>query len=127
VIEDGSGRSLSNRASAAMMTAVLRRMNNHPQRKEWWESMASPGDGVGTLRRRMKDIPGRVYAKTGHIEGVSALSGYVIGRQREVYVFSILCNDKGKAKVAPNDFQDNICRTLANWGPAPAAKEPKGG
>ena len=100
--------------------AILGRMNAHPQRKEWWESLATPGDGVSTLRRRMKDLTGRVYGKTGHIEGVSALSGYVIGREKQVYVFSILCNDKGKAKVAPNDFQDNICRTIANWG-APAA------
>lgn len=125
-IDDGSGRSLNDRASAAMLTAVLRRMNAHPQRRAWWESLATPGDSDGTLRRRMKDISGRVFAKTGHIEGVSSLSGYVVGRQRQVYVFSILCNEKARAKVAPNDFQDNICRAIANWGP-PAEKEAKGG
>jgi D-alanyl-D-alanine carboxypeptidase/D-alanyl-D-alanine-endopeptidase (penicillin-binding protein 4) len=121
VVDDGSGLSHKNLMTPAMLTAILQHMNEHPLKKQWWDNLAVPGEQTGTLRRRMRDLTGKVFAKTGHIEGVSTLSGYVIGADKQVYVFSILCNEKSKAKVPPNDFQDNICRTLAKWGTGKAA------
>lgn len=117
VLDDGSGLSHNNRVTPAMMAALLKYMNGHPRRNDYWASMAVPGEKVGTLRSRMKDLTGQVFAKTGHIKGVSALSGYVVGANRQVYVFSVLCNDTAKAsKVSPHQLQDGICRTLASWG-----------
>jgi D-alanyl-D-alanine carboxypeptidase/D-alanyl-D-alanine-endopeptidase (penicillin-binding protein 4) len=50
----------------------------------------------GTLDDRFKGpavgLRGRVYAKTGFISGVSALSGYLKARDDTWYVFSILMN-----------------------------------
>jgi D-alanyl-D-alanine carboxypeptidase len=66
----------------------------------------------------MKNLTGHVYAKTGSIGGVSALSGYVKGPDEQYYAFSVLCNDINKAKGgggAAHQLQDEICRTLATW------------
>lgn len=120
VLEDGSGLSHNNRVTPAMIVTLLKHMNRHPRRKEWWSNLAVPGERVGTLRNRMKDLAGQVFAKTGTIRGVSSLSGYVVGPNNQIYVFSILCNDTHKARQSPRVLQDGICRTLAEWGATPS-------
>ena len=56
----------------------------------------------GTLRRRFSNVKlaGDVYAKSGYLNGVIALSGYLVVGERTV-VFSILANDyrKGAHRV----------------------------
>jgi D-alanyl-D-alanine carboxypeptidase/D-alanyl-D-alanine-endopeptidase (penicillin-binding protein 4) len=47
----------------------------------------------GTLRRRMPELKGRVFAKTGSIGGVRALSGYGTTAEGRTVALSILCND----------------------------------
>lgn len=116
VIDDGSGLSHSNRTTAGVLAGVLTYMDRHPRQKEWISDMAEPGED-GTLRKRMKELKGkdRIFAKTGHITGVSALSGYVIGANNRRYAFAIICNDVNRAKMSPHDLQDGICRRLAAW------------
>jgi D-alanyl-D-alanine carboxypeptidase/D-alanyl-D-alanine-endopeptidase (penicillin-binding protein 4) len=117
VFDDGSGLSHTNRATPAAFTGVLMYMSRHPRQKEWIASMATPGTGDGTLRKRMKDLKGHVFAKTGHIDGVSTLSGYVFGPDKRCYAFSILCNDTKRAGKGggAHGLQDAICRKLATW------------
>jgi D-alanyl-D-alanine carboxypeptidase/D-alanyl-D-alanine-endopeptidase (penicillin-binding protein 4) len=48
----------------------------------------------GTLRRRMKDVAaGSVRLKTGHIDGVSGVAGYVTTPAGKTYVLVSLVND----------------------------------
>ena len=120
VIDDGSGLSHHNRLTANVITAILARMDRHPRRKVWWSNLAVPGEAAGTLRRRMKDLADVLRAKTGHIGGVSTLSGYVIGPGGRRYAFSVLCNDTHKPKGgtgAAHKLQEAVCRTLATWNP----------
>lgn len=121
VIDDGSGLSHGNLATAGLFVAVLAGMDTHPLREVWWDSLAVPGDSRGTLRRRMRDLDEAVRAKTGHIRGVSTLSGYVIGPGGQRYAFSVLCNDTNRAaggSGAAQRLQEAICRELATWNPA---------
>lgn len=121
VFDDGCGLSHHNRTSAATIVAVLRFMDGHPRREVFRSSLAVPGEEIGTLKKRMKDMAGRVIAKTGTISGVSSLSGYVEGPGGRRYAFSVLCNDTGKAKggvSAAHKLQDDLCRLLAGWSPA---------
>ena len=63
----------------------------------------------------MKDIKGRVHAKTGYISGVRTLSGYVQGKSGRWFAFSFLFNDK-KPRIGTRpatQMQDRICRILA--------------
>lgn len=116
VMDDGSGLSRDNRNSAIVFTAILKHMDAHPQREVWWQSLAEAGDQAGSLKRRMKDLGDKVFAKTGHISNVSTLSGYVLGPNSRRYAFSVLCNDTSRAKGGgAHGLQDGLCRLLATW------------
>lgn len=123
-IDDGSGLSHDNRVTPLMLATILRYMNSHPRSEEWWANLAVPQESVGTLRRRMKDLEGKVFAKTGSIGGVSSLSGYVKADNGRRYIFSVLCNDIGKTKgLSPHTIQDEVCRILAGRKPATSTSQ----
>jgi D-alanyl-D-alanine carboxypeptidase/D-alanyl-D-alanine-endopeptidase (penicillin-binding protein 4) len=77
--------------------------------------MAIPGE-EGTLDDRLTKEPYRsnVWAKTGYINGVSALSGYAKGRNGKLYAFSVLVNGiKGGTRKAKR-LQDAVARLLVD-------------
>ncbi len=75
---DGSGMSRDNRVTARIMVQVLEAMHRDKQAgKLFRQSMAVAGQD-GTVAKRMKQVKARVYAKTGYINGVSCLSGYIV-------------------------------------------------
>lgn len=91
-IEDGSGLSGANRTSVNALSRVLLADYYGPNRQMFLDSLAVGGTD-GTLDKRFRnDLRGRVYAKTGYIGGVRALSGYLRGRSGNWYAFSILMN-----------------------------------
>lgn len=98
VVDDGSGMSRDNRISPKMLTRILRLMHRAEDdlAEMYLDSLAEAGEG--TLRRRFRgrDMHGEVYAKSGYIRGVIALSGYVIHDDQHAYAFSIILNDWAK-------------------------------
>jgi serine-type D-Ala-D-Ala carboxypeptidase/endopeptidase (penicillin-binding protein 4) len=103
---DSSGLSYANRVSPAGLARLLDLMEDRP----WGEDLreALPEGGQGTLRRRLQRVP--VHAKTGTLSSVSALSGYVWLRRRNVWAeFSILSRLPKDAAVR---IEDAIVRTL---------------
>lgn len=91
-VDDGSGLSKENRVSANAITRVLMGDFYSANREAFLASLAV-GGADGTLEKRFtNDLRGRVYAKTGYIGGVRALSGYLRGRSGNWYAFSILMN-----------------------------------
>lgn len=93
---DGCGLSRLNRTSPAELIALLRLINGSAHRDLLLASMPAAGES-GTLRRRDYGAEdGRVVAKTGTLAGASALSGFILDRQKEPrYVFSIIGNAPG--------------------------------
>jgi D-alanyl-D-alanine carboxypeptidase/D-alanyl-D-alanine-endopeptidase (penicillin-binding protein 4) len=95
VLEDGCGLARGNRVTARTLATLLARMLGQPEevRRMYTESLAVPG-GEGSLAHRFAEesCRTRVKAKTGYINGVSALSGYLETRQGKVVAFSILVN-----------------------------------
>lgn len=93
-LADGSGLSRQNAATPRALVETLRAMYYAPGNSVFQASL--PVAGVsGTLRNRMRQTPvqGIVYAKTGTLTGVRALSGYMNHPQYGLLVFSILAND----------------------------------
>ncbi len=75
---DGSGMSRDNRVTARIMVDVLAAMQKDAKLARPYRESLSIAGADGTLSNRMKGLKGRVYAKTGYINGVSCLSGYYI-------------------------------------------------
>ena len=82
-IDNGSGLSRSTRISALQMAQILSAAYRSRYAPEFLASLPLAGID-GTLRSRMKASPaGAVRLKTGHIDGVSGVAGYVTAGQRQ--------------------------------------------
>jgi D-alanyl-D-alanine carboxypeptidase/D-alanyl-D-alanine-endopeptidase (penicillin-binding protein 4) len=103
IMKNGSGLNDTNRFSATQMaqllTAVATRTTFYP---EFASSLGIAGRD-GTVRSRMEGTPaeGRLRAKTGTLESVTALSGYVRLQDSETLVYSIITNDISPRHHAP--------------------------
>jgi len=86
-------------------------MRPHPFAQHYYDSMAISGRD-GTLRNRMGNIAGRVHAKTGTINGVKTLSGYLSLSPTKTISFSFLVNQIKGGSISST--QDRLCNTLAN-------------
>ncbi len=93
-IDDGCGLSRNNLLSARCITTILKHMHQHPAAEMFRQSLATPGKG--TLRKRAglngNGLEDRIFAKTGYITGVRALSGYCQSQSGQWLAFSILTN-----------------------------------
>jgi D-alanyl-D-alanine carboxypeptidase/D-alanyl-D-alanine-endopeptidase (penicillin-binding protein 4) len=93
VIDNGAGLSRAAQVSVATMAAVLVAAYRSPYAPEFLASLPLAGLD-GTLRTRMQTVPGgSVRLKTGHIDGVSGVAGYVTGADGRPYVLVSLIND----------------------------------
>jgi serine-type D-Ala-D-Ala carboxypeptidase/endopeptidase (penicillin-binding protein 4) len=92
-IDNGSGLSRATRISALGMASVLEAAFHNRYAPEFVASLPLAGID-GTLRSRMLDtVGGSVRLKTGHIDGVSGVAGYVSGSAGRTYVLVSLIND----------------------------------
>jgi D-alanyl-D-alanine carboxypeptidase/D-alanyl-D-alanine-endopeptidase (penicillin-binding protein 4) len=91
-IDNGSGLSRGTHISALQMARVLSAAYKSRFAPEFMASLPLAGLD-GTLRSRMKDAPlGSVRLKTGHIDGVSGVAGFVTGASGKTYVLVSLVN-----------------------------------
>jgi len=92
VLDDGCGLSDADRISPAGLVAVLEHEYFSPQKDLFLNSLAVAGVD-GTLKDRFSgSLRQRVIGKSGFINGVSALSGFLKAKDGSMYVFSILFN-----------------------------------
>ncbi|MFI5306381.1 MAG: D-alanyl-D-alanine carboxypeptidase/D-alanyl-D-alanine-endopeptidase [Polyangiales bacterium] len=119
---NGSGLFGGGRVSAGQLTKLLAAMYGDPSvRPEFVAQLAVAGVD-GTLVRRMKQLPAPriVRAKTGTLDDVIALSGYVLGRAPErVLAFSVLCNGVHGKHAAARELTDQVATNIALhlWAP----------
>jgi D-alanyl-D-alanine carboxypeptidase/D-alanyl-D-alanine-endopeptidase (penicillin-binding protein 4) len=92
-IDNGSGLSRTTRISALQMANVLAAAFHSRYAPEFLASLPLAGID-GTLRSRMKGSPaGSVRLKSGHIDGVSGVAGYVTTAAGKNFVLVSLVND----------------------------------
>jgi len=78
IIADGSGLSRLNRITARAMVNLLQKMHQNKLLGPEWRRSLSIGGVDGTLRNRFRHLAGSVFAKSGSIDGVNCLSGYLV-------------------------------------------------
>jgi D-alanyl-D-alanine carboxypeptidase/D-alanyl-D-alanine-endopeptidase (penicillin-binding protein 4) len=70
-----------------------------------------PTGGTGTLANYYKQDSGYIFAKTGSLSGVVALSGYLITKKDHLYIFSILVNNYTGNGVALRKEMERLIHT----------------
>jgi D-alanyl-D-alanine carboxypeptidase/D-alanyl-D-alanine-endopeptidase (penicillin-binding protein 4) len=114
---DGSGMSRNNLFTPRQLTRLLVHMYHHPLSAEFLESLPPSGSDNGRWDERLAKPPyeGNVWAKTGTLRAVSALSGYARALSGRMYAFSILQNNSPSAWDARRT-QDRIIEALIDHG-----------
>lgn len=109
ILADGSGLSRHNLVSPTAIVQTLQAIARTPMAQSYRNSLAVAGI-EGTLRQRFQNSPaqGRVYAKTGTMTGVSALSGYVEVPDYQPLVFSIMVNQSNQSVSTIREAIDEI-------------------
>ena len=106
-LEDGSGLSAGNLVSPRAFTRLLSYMAGHPKRAAFFAALPRSGQ-TGSLLHRFVGTPleGAVVAKTGSIDRVNTLSGYIDRPGGGRLAFSIEANAhavSGRAMLAQID------------------------
>jgi D-alanyl-D-alanine carboxypeptidase/D-alanyl-D-alanine-endopeptidase (penicillin-binding protein 4) len=121
VLENGAGLSRQERLSARGLGRLLAAFWNSPLGPELAASL--PLAGVdGTLRRRFAGSPaaGRAHLKTGLLDQVRALAGYVHGEGGRTLVVVSLINHANASNAAPAQ------EALVEWALSQANAVPRG-
>ena len=94
VLDNGSGLSRSERISADGLSQLLLAAWNSPVMPELMSSLPLAGND-GTLRQRLGNsaATGRAHLKTGFLDGVRAIAGYVLDNRGKRWVVVFLIND----------------------------------
>jgi D-alanyl-D-alanine carboxypeptidase/D-alanyl-D-alanine-endopeptidase (penicillin-binding protein 4) len=114
------------------LTSVLVDMARDPQvGAEFASSLAISGTD-GTLWSRLREDPGRLRGKTGTLDEVHCLAGYIDAQGGRRYAFAFLVNNYGTRLQAVRDVHDAFARQmfvvgdddgeLSDAAPAPAGQ-----
>ena len=94
VLDNGSGLSRKERISADVLSKLLLSAWKSPVMPELMSSLPLAGID-GTLKKRLGNsaVSGRAHLKTGYLEGVRAIAGYVLDKNDKRWVVVFLIND----------------------------------
>jgi serine-type D-Ala-D-Ala carboxypeptidase/endopeptidase (penicillin-binding protein 4) len=95
-LRDGSGLSHTNAVTVTQLTRLLVQMRRHRSADVFLKSLARAGE-LGSMKNRYSDpaLRGRLVGKTGTIEGVHTLAGYITRQDGSVVAFAMLLNGPG--------------------------------
>lgn len=109
-IADASGLSHDSRATAQLFTTLLKLMFRNQRVGPEFVSSLSIGEESGTLRKRQFGAAGAkifIRAKTGTLNGVSSLAGYIQTAKGRNMAFAILLNQVS-SKERALEFEDDV-------------------
>ncbi|MFV8836645.1 D-alanyl-D-alanine carboxypeptidase/D-alanyl-D-alanine-endopeptidase [Aquisalimonas sp. APHAB1-3] len=109
IMDNAAGLSRNNRVTARQVAALLRQARTSLVMPEFMSSLAVAGSD-GTLRTRFGDSPmaGRVRMKTGSIDHVSAIAGYMRSARDEDLLVVVLVNAEDAHRGAGRALQDAV-------------------
>jgi D-alanyl-D-alanine carboxypeptidase/D-alanyl-D-alanine-endopeptidase (penicillin-binding protein 4) len=114
-LNDGCGLSRENLVTPRFQTSLLQFLSTRPYFELFLNTLAVSGTD-GTLRHRMssQQVRGSIHAKTGTLNGVSTLSGYMMTKSGRNLVFSIFANNVHTSMARVKRTIDEICSLFVN-------------
>ena len=112
-IDNGAGLSRYARTTARELAALLRFAWRQPYMPEYVASMALSGSD-GTLRQRFDDsrLTGQAHLKTGSLDHVSAIAGYLQSRSGRRFAVVVLHNHEDIHRGPGEEAQTALLRWL---------------
>lgn len=117
-LKDGSGLSRADYASPAFFVSFMEKMMDTPSYEVLLEALPQPG--YGTLASYMtgapQDVKSRVRMKTGSMDGVRCLSGYILPKddnKENTIIFSIMVNNSTATSRSLINELDRMILNLA--------------
>jgi serine-type D-Ala-D-Ala carboxypeptidase/endopeptidase (penicillin-binding protein 4) len=112
-LNDGCGLSRENLLTPRFQTSLLEFLSKRPYFNLFRNTLSVSGTD-GTLRNRLSaaDVKGSIHAKTGTLNGVTTLAGYITTQSGRDLIFSIFAN-RVSAKAKTKKTIDEICSLLA--------------
>ena len=121
LLDNGSGLSRRERISAESLARLLVAADASPVREDFVSSLAVAAMD-GTVQRRFQNgtVAGQALLKTGTLEGVRALAGYVIDNDGRRFVVVAIVNhaSAGRAQGAIDYLVQWVYRNGAGWSAA---------
>jgi serine-type D-Ala-D-Ala carboxypeptidase/endopeptidase (penicillin-binding protein 4) len=117
-IVNGSGLFKGGAVTPDALAKLLTFMYRDPALRPEYVAQLAVGGRDGTLATRLTDLkrPRVVRAKTGTLDDVVALSGYVLGpRGEQALAFSFLVNGVSGKQWMARDLADNLVRALVGY------------
>lgn len=114
-LKDGCGLSRENLLTPRFQTSLLMILSSRPYFDLFRNTLAVSGTD-GTLKRRLGAQPlrGVIHAKTGTLNGVAALSGYMTTKSGRNLTFSIFANNAATSIRRVQRTIDEICSLFVN-------------
>lgn len=114
-LRDGCGLSRENLLTPRFQTSLLMTLSSRPYYDLFLNTLAVSGTD-GTLKRRLyaEPVRGVIHAKTGTLNGVSTLSGYMTTKSGRNLVFTIFSNNAATSMRRIQRTIDEICSLFVN-------------
>jgi serine-type D-Ala-D-Ala carboxypeptidase/endopeptidase (penicillin-binding protein 4) len=114
-LNDGCGLSRDNLVTPRFQTSLLLFLSTRPHFELFLNTLAVSGTD-GTLRNRLASQPlkGVIHAKTGTLNGVATLSGYMTTKSGRNLIFSIFANNASASMGRIRRTIDEICALFVN-------------
>lgn len=113
-VDNGAGLSRRTRVTAGGFGQMLLDAWQHPQMAELMSSMAIAAMD-GTLRSRYRgEMAGRMYLKTGRLDGVASIAGLVSSRSDRRFVVVVIVNEENAHRGSGVAVQDAVLRWVFN-------------
>lgn len=111
---DGSGMSPDDRIAPRAYTQLLAYASHQPWGAAWRETLPVAGED-GTLINRFRNSPlqGHMWAKTGTLNEVNSLSGYMTAASGKMLAFSILVNGRRPGSEVEAQAIERIAEAIA--------------
>ncbi len=112
-VRDGSGFGRGNRLTARTLVGVIDVARRNATWGQEFMNALPIASQDGSLRRRLRDMRGRVRAKTGTLDGVHALAGSILTPAGREVLFAVVLNQRRSGAFLGHPSVDKLVRALA--------------
>ena len=114
MIVDGAGLSRYNLIRPTQLVQLLASMHRYPRQLRILKNSLSIAGKDGTLKYRFKHSNATIYAKTGSMNGITALAGYIQTHQKDWLSFAILINGIVGKTTQYKALEEALCQYFSS-------------